>query len=99
MITHISKDPNGFPKDLNSVDSVYLHLSVTIAENYLKTKCWQNRRGYFTLLHCKYVNEFCCLHWRSSHYAVEHVRIKNSNTQGRPPNVVKVILSYHKELL
>ena len=25
-------------------------------------------------------------HWRSSHYAVTHVREKNSNTQGRSPN-------------
>ena len=30
-------------------------------------------------------------HWRSSHYAVTHVRNKNSNIQGRSPNVVKVI--------
>ena len=30
-------------------------------------------------------------HWRSSHYAVAHVRNKNSNIQGRSPNVVKVI--------
>ena len=31
-------------------------------------------------------------HWRSSHYAIMHVRHKNSNIQGRSPNVV-----YHKE--
>ena len=30
-------------------------------------------------------------HWPSSHYAVTHVRNKNSNIQGRSPNVVKVI--------
>ena len=30
-------------------------------------------------------------HWRSSHYAVTHIRNKNSNFQGRSPNVVKVI--------
>ena len=30
-------------------------------------------------------------HWRSSHYAVTHVQNKNSNIQGRSPNVVKVI--------
>ena len=30
-------------------------------------------------------------HWRSSHYTVTHVRIKNSNIQGRSPKVVKVI--------
>ena len=29
--------------------------------------------------------------WRSSHYSVMQVRNKNSNIQGRPPNVVKVI--------
>ena len=33
-------------------------------------------------------------HWRSSHYAVTHVRIKNSNIQ-----CGKSDLSYHKELL
>ena len=32
-------------------------------------------------------------HWRSSHYAVTHVRNKNSNIHGRSHNVVKVI--YH----
>ena len=37
-------------------------------------------------------------HWRSSHYAVTHVRNKNSNIQGRSPNVATVI-SCHKELL
>ena len=31
------------------------------------------------------------MHWRSSHYAVTHVHNKNSNIQGRLPNVVKVI--------
>ena len=31
------------------------------------------------------------LHWRSSHYAVTHVRNKNSNIQGRSPNMVKVL--------
>ena len=30
-------------------------------------------------------------HWRSSHYAITNVRNKNSNIQGRSPNVVKVI--------
>ena len=29
-------------------------------------------------------------HWRSSHYAVTHMCNKNSNIQGRSPNVVKV---------
>ena len=44
-------------------------------------------------------------HWRSSHYAVPHMRNKNSNNQGGggggggSPNVVRVIFSYHKELL
>ena len=33
----------------------------------------------------------CCVHWRSSHYAVTHMRNVNSNNQGRSPNVVKVI--------
>ena len=33
-------------------------------------------------------------HWHSSHYAVMHVRNKNSFIQGRSPNVVN-----HKELL
>ena len=33
------------------------------------------------------------LHWRSSHYAVTHVRNKNTIFQGRPPNLVKV--SFH----
>ena len=36
-------------------------------------------------------------HWHSSNYAVKHVRNRNSNIQGRSPNVVKVI--FHKELL
>ena len=31
------------------------------------------------------------MHWRSSHYAVSHVRNKNNNSQGRSPNVAKVI--------
>ena len=30
------------------------------------------------------------LHWRSSHYAVTHVRNKTSRILGRSPNVVKV---------
>ena len=29
-----------------------------------------------------------CRHWRSSHYAVKHMRNKNSNIQGRSPNEV-----------
>ena len=41
----------------------------------------------------------CHLHWRSSHYAVTHVRNKNSYIQGRSPNVVKSYFPYHKELL
>ena len=32
-------------------------------------------------------------HWRSSHYAVTHVRNKNSITQGRSPYVVIVIFN------
>ena len=32
-------------------------------------------------------------HWRSSHYAVIPVHNKNSNIQGRSPNVVKPALS------
>ena len=32
------------------------------------------------------------LHWRSSHYAVTHVRNKN-NIQGRSPNTVKMIFN------
>ena len=38
-------------------------------------------------------------HWRSSHYAVRHMPNKNSNIQGRSPNVVKSDFPYHKELL
>ena len=37
------------------------------------------------------------MHWSSFHYAHTHMRNKNSNIQGRSPNVVKVI--FHKELL
>ena len=37
-------------------------------------------------------------HWRSSHYAITHVHNKNSNIQGRSPNVVSDF-PYHKELL
>ena len=42
-------------------------------------------------------------HWSSSNYAVTHVRNKDNNIQGRPPNVGKVIFhtirncSYRKE--
>ena len=32
-----------------------------------------------------------CKHRLSSHYVVTHMRNKNSNIQGRSPNVVKVI--------
>ena len=39
------------------------------------------------------------IRWRSSYYAVTHVRSKNSIIQGRSSNVVKVIFPYHKELL
>ena len=40
--------------------------------------------------HCQIcVYAFIPVHWRSSHYAVTHVR--NKNIQGRSPNVVKVI--------
>ena len=38
------------------------------------------------------------IHWHSSHYAVTHVRNKNSNIQGRLPNVVSDF-QYHKELI
>ena len=38
-------------------------------------------------------------HWRSSLYAVMHMRNKNSNIQGRSSHVVKEIFPYHKELL
>ena len=39
-------------------------------------------------------------HWRSSHYAVSHVRNKHRNIQGRLPNVVKMITyMYQRELL
>ena len=37
--------------------------------------------------------KFYKCHWRSSHYAVTHMRNRNSNIDGRSPNVVKVI--YH----
>ena len=41
-----------------------------------------------------------CWHWRSSHYAVTHVRNKNSNIQGRSPNVVSVIFhAIRKQIL
>ena len=36
-------------------------------------------------------------HWCSSHYAVTHVRNKNSSIQGRSPNVVKAILQVRIE--
>ena len=32
------------------------------------------------------------MHWRSSNYAVTHVRIKDSKIQGRSSNVVKLIV-------
>ena len=32
-------------------------------------------------------------HWRSSYYAITHMRNKNSNIQGRSPNMVIVIFS------
>ena len=38
-------------------------------------------------------------HWHSSHFAVAHVRNKNSNIQGRSPNVIKSDFPNHKELL
>ena len=37
-----------------------------------------------------------CYRWRSSQYAVTHVR---NNIQGRIPNAVKWIFPYHKKLL
>ena len=45
--------------------------------------------GSLVLVHIVYN-----IHWRSSHYTVTDVRNKNSNIQGRSPNVI-----YHKELL
>ena len=53
-----------------------------------------------SLQNCRQVNTKRCnymgictrfRHWRSSQYAEMHVRNKNSNIQGRSPNVVKVI--------
>ena len=38
-------------------------------------------------------------HWHSSHYTVMHVLNKNSNIQGRSPNLAKVFFPCHKELL
>ena len=38
-----------------------------------------------------YVLHFHLYHWHSSHYAVMHMRNKNSNIQGSSPNVVKEI--------
>ena len=42
---------------------------------------------------CTIGNSSCLMdkHGRSSHYAVTHMRNKNSNIQGRSPNVVKMI--------
>ena len=39
----------------------------------------------------KEISEIFICHLGSSHYAVTHMRNKNSNIQGRSPNVVKVI--------
>ena len=40
---------------------------------------------------CILISVFAVFHWRSSHYAVTQVRNKNSNIQGRSPNVLKVM--------
>ena len=47
---------------------------------------------YFcSFLHRFHILTTSCTHWRSSHYTHTHVRNKNSNIQGRSPNVVKVL--------
>ena len=52
-------------------------------------------KGYISLIIVFIVHHH---HWRSSHYAVTHVRNENSNIQGRSPYVVSDF-PCHKELL
>ena len=46
-----------------------------------------------------YIRSGVLYHWSSSHYAVTQVPNKNSNIQGRSPNVIKSDFPCHKELL
>ena len=57
--------------------------------------CIKTSFGEFNKVHIKLPRELDSVHWRSSRHAVTHVRNKNSNIQGRLPNVVKVI--FHTE--
>ena len=57
---------------------------------------YYNHYYYYTVITliylCKPISfDNLSYHWRSSHYAVTHMGNKNSNIQGRSPNVVKVI--------
>ena len=69
--------------------------------NYNPIKSWASSRDFGTYRICEQpsLSQTCqrdfyeSSHGRGSHHAVTHVR-KNSNNQGRSPNVV-----YHKELL
>ena len=66
--------------------SAYVY-SIKISAFY--TKFGGSRTATFTFL--KSCALFNCTHWRSSFTQPTHVRDKNSNIQGRSPNVVKLI--------
>ena len=62
---------------------LYLHFFKTFGSGHYSSMVQRVASG--SLQACFYS------HWRSSHYAGTYVRNKNSNIQGRSPNVVKVI--------
>ena len=66
--------------DVTSYDNVLLSTK-TLCLNRWKRK-FKFTQSFFNLDQC---------HWSSSHYPITYVHNKNSNIQGRSPNVVKVI--------
>ena len=61
--------------------------------------CWPAYQNKYWHIYAGYILQNIDLvltksadHWRSSHYAVTHMRNKNSKIQGRSPYVAKMIL-------
>ena len=71
----------------------FLSLSMIIAKLETTPRTIPQNKDKQNKKHTKYEEQQTMNQWRSFHYAVAHVRNKNSNIQGRSPKVVKVILN------
>ena len=79
------------------IHNLWISMKTRISGPYWMCKYGRLLNGFYACAistKITYADSFVSSHWRSSHYAVRHVRNKISSIQGRSPNVV-----YHKELL